>query len=550
MSSGDGFRPGFQELPGFRRDLLRLTSFPTILLTATLTASCLDTLETLFAQPGPFQTLSAVQLRPEPSYWFAWCRNEEDRQQRLLEALDNLPRPVIIYGSKKQDVEVWFKTLQKNGFNRSAMMTGDSSLAERLKLLEDWHKCQADIVVATSAFGLGVDLPDVRAVIHGCVPETIDRFYQEVGRGGRDGKATISLTLYTTADLDIAAKLNQKSFITTESGLQRWTAMFGKKTNYSNGCYCVPIDTAPSYSPDLVGDRNRAWNIRTLTLMSRSGLITLDSQSPPKQTSFESEEYQQSFQTHRNLRILQIQNEYHSQPETWRMVVEPVRQQQQQWTYHSLSLMKEVLKGRRCLSEIFAEAYRIPTRDDPRRSQVFVSLACGGCPFCRQQNRQPFSGISPNPLPAWKQPAFHIGELLQEKLAGSQQLFIFYSISANKIVELRRHRLFKWFIEQGIRNLVAPSNLHETLAKTAGKTPIFLFEKYDPLQMPTIPTLIIHPEKVSLPSKYLLLPTSGAPVVLFLPVDTPDPKAPHRQLIEVCSGRHFTFDLFCMEISL
>ncbi|HEY9697649.1 MAG TPA: protein DpdF [Trichocoleus sp.] len=548
---GDEFRPSFQELPGFRRSLLRLTSFPTILLTATLTSSCLDTLETLFAEPGPFQTLSAVQLRPEPSYWFAWCRSQEERQQRLLESLDNLPRPIIIYGSKKQDVEDWFKTLQNSGFKRSSMMTGDSSLAERLKLLEDWQNCRVDIVVATSAFGLGVDLPDVRVVIHGCVPETIDRFYQEVGRGGRDGKATISLTLHTTADLDIAAKLNEKSFITIDLGRQRWTAMFNKKTAYSNGCYCVPVDTAPSYSPDLIGDRNRAWNIRTLTLMSRSGLISLDSQPPPKQINFDSEvEYQRALQTNRNLRILQIQNEYHLESETWQTIVEPIRQQQQQWTYKSLKLMREALRGKRCLSEIFAEAYRIPTREDPRRSQVFVSLSCGSCSFCRQQNRQPFFGISPNPLPVWKQPAFYVGETLQEKLAGFQQLFIFYSPPANKLTELRRGKFFKWLIDQGIRNLVAPLSLYESLAKTAGKTPIFLFEEYDSLRMPKIPTLVIHPEKISLPSKYLLPLSSEAPIVLFLPIDTPDPKVPHRRLIEVCSGRHFTFDSFCMEISL
>lgn len=100
---GDEFRPAFQELPGLRRDLLRLTSFTTLLLSATLTESCLDTLETLFGQPGPFQVISAVQLRPEPSYWFAWCQSEDLRKQRLLEAIYHLPRPLIIYATKVAD---------------------------------------------------------------------------------------------------------------------------------------------------------------------------------------------------------------------------------------------------------------------------------------------------------------------------------------------------------------------------------------------------------------------------------------------------------------
>ncbi len=97
---GDEFRPAFQEIPGLRRDLLRIASFKTLLLTATLTESCLDTLETLFGEPGEFQVISAVQLRPEPASWFAWCKNEEIRKQRLLEAVAHLPRPLIIYTTK------------------------------------------------------------------------------------------------------------------------------------------------------------------------------------------------------------------------------------------------------------------------------------------------------------------------------------------------------------------------------------------------------------------------------------------------------------------
>ncbi|MEH2094342.1 protein DpdG [Nostoc sp.] len=82
---GDDFRPAFQEIPGLRRDLLRLNSFTTLLLTATLTESCLDTLETLFGKD--LQVISAVQLRPEPAYWFKRCESEEVRKQRLLEAV-------------------------------------------------------------------------------------------------------------------------------------------------------------------------------------------------------------------------------------------------------------------------------------------------------------------------------------------------------------------------------------------------------------------------------------------------------------------------------
>ena len=254
---GDEFRPEFQELAGFRRSLLRvcrdnkLPGFPTLLLTATVTESCLDTLETLFGEPGPFEIVSSVQLRPEPSYWFAYCGSEAERKERLLEAIAHLPRPLIIYGSKVKDVDHLHRYLQQAGYKRCAKMTGKSSQRERLDLLNKWQDGLIDIVVATSAFGLGVDLPDVRAVIHVCIPETIDRFYQEVGRGGRDGKATLSLVLHTHQDNEIAKELSKTKYIKTDLGIQRWREMFAAKRLLTDNRFQIPITVSPPYNPDL-----------------------------------------------------------------------------------------------------------------------------------------------------------------------------------------------------------------------------------------------------------------------------------------------------------
>ncbi|TAG57804.1 MAG: hypothetical protein EAZ28_17025, partial [Oscillatoriales cyanobacterium] len=81
----------------------------------------LDTLETLFGKPGPFQVISAVQLRPEPSYWFAWCQSAEIRKQRLIEAVYHLPRPLIVYATKREDVRRWQQDLLRAGFNQNAL---------------------------------------------------------------------------------------------------------------------------------------------------------------------------------------------------------------------------------------------------------------------------------------------------------------------------------------------------------------------------------------------------------------------------------------------
>jgi ATP-dependent DNA helicase RecQ len=548
---GDEFRPEFQELAGLRKDLLRLAPFPTLLLTATVTESCLDTLETLFGKPGPFQVVSSVQLRPEPAYWFAKCSSWQERQQRLIEALYNLPRPLIIYGSKVEDVERWYSELQNAGFKRIAKMTGKSNQRERWQLLEAWRKQQIDVVIATSAFGLGVDLPNVRAVIHVCIPETIDRFYQEVGRGGRDGKATLSLILYTHSDYEIASGLNEVKYITTDLGIQRWQEMFAKKISLPDGRFQVPITVAPPYNIDLSSQRNNDWNIRTLTLMSRAGLIDIDATPPPQRSQlFLETAFQEELERYKCYRTIQIWDDSHLDSETWERKVEPARLHRQQWADYSLDLMKEALRSKRCLSEIFAEAYSISVQEFPSRKRVHVERSCGGCPICRSQGTEPFAGGTPLPTPVWGEPYFFLGEPLQEILEKEKLLLVFYSAFKDNRAERNRDRLFKWFINQGIQNIVAPAGLHGTLAKQSGKASIFLFEQYRPLQMFSVPTLIFHPEDEFFPSRYLLSAKAGAPRIILLPESTTDPTATHRQLKDVFSGRCFYFNALCMELSL
>jgi len=558
---GDEFRPAFQELPGLRRNLLRLGSFNTLLLTATLTESCLDTLETLFGQPGSFQVISSVQLRPEPSYWFSCCQSEGIRKQQLLEAVYHLPRPLIIYGTKVVDVEHWAKELSRAGFKRYAVMTGKSSPDQRSLLIQNWREKRVDIVVATSAFGLGVDQSDVRAVIHVCIPETLDRFYQEVGRGGRDGKAAVSLTLHTTEDLAISKSLNEESTITIERGLQRWQSMFERKEITPDKKFRVPINVPPSMQKgdiDMDSDQNRAWDIRTITLMSRAGLIKMDSERPPQKIDFESDEaYFQAQKSYRGFRVIDICDEYHLEAKTWLDRVEPIRQQRQSRSYKNLELMKEALLAKRCISKIFAEAYSIPTRETSKpRKMVRVSPACGGCPFCRKNEVTPFSGIMPVQKPVWQEPHFLVREELQRLLAGEKLLLIFYESVEQRDWKRKRNRLLKWLIEQGIRNVVAPQELHRILidevkVNRISDSFIFFFESYEPIRMPRIPTLIFHPQGELLPYSYLSKnSTSPAPRIILLSVDTPDPSRADRRIIDIFSGRSFRFDPFCTEISI
>ncbi|MCC3417798.1 MAG: hypothetical protein JGK28_07470 [Microcoleus sp. PH2017_07_MST_O_A] len=519
----------------------------------------LDTLETLFGKPGPFQVISAVQLRPEPSYWFAWCQSAEIRKQRLIEAVYHLPRPLLVYATKRENVRRWQQDLLRAGFKRCAMMTGESSTTERSQLIQDLRERRVDIVVATSAFGLGVDQSDVRAVIHACIPETIDRFYQEVGRGGRDGKAAISLALHTDEDLKIAKYLNEKSAITIERGLQRWESMFLKKEPSIDGRFRVLVNIPPSLQLadiDMNSEQNQAWNIRTLTLMSRASLIEMDADRPPLIKNFESKNaYQKAWELHRESRFIRILDESHLKKQTWEQKVEPIRQQSQNRSYKNLELMREALRPERCISEILAEAYTIGDRAIPEpRKQVIVSRACGGCPVCRKNRESIFSGIMPAPISVWQNPKLFVGKELERLLAGDNLMLIFYESMEEKSWKRKSPQVFQWLTEQGIKNLVVTREFHSTLIKEPNLIPdafLFLFEKYQPILMPRIPTLIFHPPGKAIPEKYLSPNrTSDAPLIIVLPVDTADPSRNDRKLIDIFPGKYFMFNHFCTEVNL
>ena len=213
---GRDFRPEFRHLAGLRTDLLERSrrgghpGFRTILLSATLGPDELDDLVDLFGAPGPLSLVAANALRPEPEYWVADVVSEPERAERVLEAVSRLPRPLILYVTRPDKADAWVQQFKSRGLGRVAVVTGRSPGVDRRDVLDGLRSgpgwtSRYDVVVATSAFGLGIDNEQIRTVLHACLPETLDRWYQEVGRSGRDGQASVAVLIPAFGDTSEAA---------------------------------------------------------------------------------------------------------------------------------------------------------------------------------------------------------------------------------------------------------------------------------------------------------------------------------------------------------
>ena len=571
---GDEFRPEFQELAGLRRDLIRRATGEkprTLLLTGTMTEPCLDTLEILFGRPGPFGVVSAVQLRPEPSYWVAPLADEPVRVKRVLEAVSHLPRPLLLYVSRVGDAYEWLSKLREEGFRRAAAVTGDTPPGDRAETVRAWQADDLDLVVATSAFGLGVDKGDVRAVIHACLPEHVDRYYQEVGRSGRDGRASVSLILPAPEDYGTARRLNRRTLISTEEdnenkGYERWKAMYGRREELGDGRARVPLTAVPEYGFGQFENSaaNVAWNLRTLALLARAGVIELDAEAPPGRDAFmddsgtvDEERLRAELERHRLEKIVQVRNDDHLDLYgLWRGGIEEVRGRSVRSAERGLELLHEAIEGRRCYAEIFAEAYAVPPRGGPTpRPGVFVSPSCGGCPACRRSGREPYPGGMPRPAAPWRVAGEKLPEELSRVLGAARCAFVFDERLGNTsgADRLRRERLVRYLIVGGFRTFVGPQErlgALRPLCSSAETPPVFFAEEWEPLHLPRTAVVVIDPPDRALTAILSSAGGLGPALVVWLPAERPDPGKPHCLLRHTLAGRSFRLEEFCTGVGL
>jgi ATP-dependent DNA helicase RecQ len=191
---GYDFRPPYLKIADLRA---LKPEVPIIALTATATTQVkVDIIEKLaFREPsGIFQKSFA---RDNLSFV---VRKTENKEKKLLEILQKVKGSAIVYVRSRKATQEIATRLIRRGFSASFYHAG-LTFEERTTRQEEWIRNKSRVMVSTNAFGMGIDKPDVRLVVHLDLPENPESYYQEAGRAGRDGLRSFAAILYQEADI-------------------------------------------------------------------------------------------------------------------------------------------------------------------------------------------------------------------------------------------------------------------------------------------------------------------------------------------------------------
>ncbi len=189
---GYDFRPSYLRIAEVRR---LLPGVPVLALTASATAMVADDimLQLVFSEPNIVRSSFA---RPNLSYA---VRHTDDKNEQLLRVISGVEGSGIIYMRTREGCEQLAESLRGQGFSASCYHAGLPH-AERSMRQEEWISGKVRIIVATNAFGMGIDKADVRFVVHYSMCDSLESYYQEAGRAGRDGQRSYAVLLVASDD--------------------------------------------------------------------------------------------------------------------------------------------------------------------------------------------------------------------------------------------------------------------------------------------------------------------------------------------------------------
>ncbi len=223
---GHNFRPDYLFLPRAVRDL---GSPPVLALTATATPKVREDIVQALKMREPEVVVTSFN-RPNLTYRVLPAREKKHKLPLILSVIRSSPPPGIVYATTRKECEELAEELRRAGVDAVAYHAGMGS-ANRTAVQERFMTDEVSVVVATVAFGMGVDKPNVRFVIHASVPGSLPAYIQEAGRAGRDGEPASCVVLYRGADIG-----RRKRLVTVSAtGGEDAESFFGALADASEG---------------------------------------------------------------------------------------------------------------------------------------------------------------------------------------------------------------------------------------------------------------------------------------------------------------------------
>ena len=202
---GYDFRPSYLEIAKIRK---LAPHAPVLALTATATPAVVQDIQEKLASsaslsnetsPASSASFKIFRMSFERTNLAYVVRKATDKREQLLHILNSMKGTAIVYARSRKRTKEFADLLNEAGITATFYHAGLDSVVKDERQ-RDWQQDKVRVMVATNAFGMGIDKPDVRLVIHMDCPDSIEAYFQEAGRAGRDGRKAYAVLLYNDAD--------------------------------------------------------------------------------------------------------------------------------------------------------------------------------------------------------------------------------------------------------------------------------------------------------------------------------------------------------------